>query len=380
MTAVKEGNDGQPATGSQECGRQRRVWLLEGPKAGDNAQVRALGAALRARGGWQLETKTLQFHGAELLAQLVRVPNRLGLIGPGRSALVAPWPDLVIGAGRRSEPVARWIRRAALASGAAAPRLVHLGRPWSRPAQFDLVVSSRQYELPSAANVLSLALPLTALPPPSVPETPDSSVAVFAGLPRPWIGVLLGGDSGYLIFDATRARELATSLAAARGTGGLVIVGSPRTPAAFLNALAAALDGSARIHPFVRGGANPYRDVLATADRLVVTSDSVSMVLEAATTGVPTYLHDVRPRGGDWWRHRVEYRWRALSHRLVQALAPRCLRRDVRALHAALITAGHLRWLADGLAPFTPVPLDPPAALGQVADRVEKLVGNPGDD
>jgi signal transduction histidine kinase len=39
-----------------------------------------------------------------------------------------------------------------------------------------------------------------------------------------------------------------------------------------------------------------------------------------------------------------------------------------------------LRWLADGLAPFTPVPLDPTAALGQVADRIEKLVGNPGDD
>ncbi|MGA1677119.1 MAG: ELM1/GtrOC1 family putative glycosyltransferase [Pseudomonadales bacterium] len=363
----------------------RTVWLIEGPKSGDNAQVRALGAALVARGGWRSETKPLRFHRAELLAQLVRCPNLIGLVPQDRSTLAAPWPDLVVGAGRRAEPVARWIQRSAARQRVAPPRLVHLGRPWSRPSVFDLVVSSRQYDLPGGSNVLSLLLPLTA-PATHLPgDGTGLEFGIFDDLPRPWSGVLIGGDSGYLIFDATRARDLANALIADSGHGSLIIVGSPRTPDRFLSALSqtlrsalgAAFDERVRVYPFRRGlapdGANPYRAVLGTAERLIVTSDSVSMVLEAVATGTPTYLHDVQPRGSDWWRHPVEYRWRALSHRLVQVLAPRRLRRDVRSLHAALIAAGHVRWLKDGLTAFAPEPLEPASALVSVVDRVEAL-------
>ena len=39
-------------------------------------------------------------------------------------------------------------------------RLVHVGRPWARPGTFDLVVSTPQYFLPEASDVLVNPLPL----------------------------------------------------------------------------------------------------------------------------------------------------------------------------------------------------------------------------
>lgn len=384
------------SSADEPAGAARVIWLLLGPKAGDNAQVQALADALVARGGFRVETRTLHFHGAELFTQTLRRPHTLGLAPSTRAALglgdiarkKASGPDLVLAAGRRSEPVARAIR--AVSGGHA--RIVHLGRPWAHPAAFDLVISSSQYDVPHGDNVLLLPLPLTvALPfkaeddgvgPRSAagagqrPPTPALDALgpelPFARLPRPWTGVLVGGNSGYLRFDAERARTMVRALNAARAASGgaWLVLGSPRTPSAFLEVLGAGLEQPLFLHPFSRIGPNPYRAVLASADRLVVTSDSVSMVVEAIATGVPTYLHDVRPLDAGWWRHAGEYRWQSLSHRAVQALAPSRLRRDVRRLHADLVARGSARWLADGFVPFTPVPIDPEAALAVAVDRV----------
>ena len=65
-------------------------------------------------------------------------------------ALTGPWPDLVLLAHQSNENVARWIRR----QSGGRTRLVLLGRPWAPAEAFDLVVTTPQYDLPEAANVL----------------------------------------------------------------------------------------------------------------------------------------------------------------------------------------------------------------------------------
>ena len=68
----------QDHSSADEPARAARViWLLLGPKAGDNAQVQALAEALVARGGFRAEPRTLRFHGAELLTQALRLPHTL---------------------------------------------------------------------------------------------------------------------------------------------------------------------------------------------------------------------------------------------------------------------------------------------------------------
>ena len=48
-------------------------------------------------------------------------------------------------------------------------------------------------------------------------------------------------------------------------------------------------------------GANPYYGMLALADAIIVTCDSVNMVSEACTTGKPVYVIDL-PGGSDKFR------------------------------------------------------------------------------
>jgi uncharacterized protein len=351
------------------------IWALIGPKHGDNAQVRTLARALARAAGARVEEHAFRYHAAELLVHLWPWPTLAGIAPGARPRLAAPWPDVVIGAGRRSEPVARWIRRAS----AGRARLVHLGRPWSAPGHFDLVVTSSQYGVPPAPNVLALALPLTEPAGAAPAEAATGGRLPLEDLPRPWTAVLLGGDSGYLLFDRQRALELAERLnASRRATGGsLLLTGSPRTPAAFLDALESALEGPCFLHRWSAAGPNPYRAVIAAADTLVVTSDSISMVVEALATAKPVYLFDVRPRDRGWWRQPAEYRWRALSHRFVQAFAPARFRRDIRRIHENLVDRGAVRWFDGPAAPFAPVRVDSATDLERVVERAGRLLGVP---
>jgi mitochondrial fission protein ELM1 len=76
----------------------------------------------------------------------------------------------------------------------------------------------------------------------------------------------------------------------ARDTGGaLLVTPSRRTPPASLAALATAIKD---VPHFIWDGTgdNPYYAILALADAIVVTEDSVNMVTEAAGTGKPVYV------------------------------------------------------------------------------------------
>ena len=121
------------------------IWVLLGRKAGDNTQVLALADAL----GLAYERKQISARRWELLPHLLLGATLAGIDKGQSSPLVEPWPDLVISAGRRNEPVARWIRQ----RSGGLTRLVHLGRPWAPLDCWDLIVTTPQYFLPHSDNI-----------------------------------------------------------------------------------------------------------------------------------------------------------------------------------------------------------------------------------
>ena len=177
------------------------VWLLLGEKAGDNNQVLALVEAL----GWPYDIKRLSYRSWELLTNRLLGVTLAGTDQAHSSPLEPPWPDLVITAGRRNEPVARWIRR----QSGGRTRLVHVGRPWASLDCFDLIVVTPQYFLPEQDNVLHIDLPLHRVTRDALDAVGREWGARFESLPRPWWSVLLGGDSGPFVFTPDKARHLA---------------------------------------------------------------------------------------------------------------------------------------------------------------------------
>src|SRR3546814_607447 len=96
-------------TGSDMRCKPPRAWVLIGNKAGDNAQCLALAEAL----GLPFTVKRLRYRPPYRLWNLILGESLISLDGRRSDPLSAPWPDLIIAAGRRSVPVARWLRRQA---------------------------------------------------------------------------------------------------------------------------------------------------------------------------------------------------------------------------------------------------------------------------
>ncbi|MGH6934195.1 MAG: ELM1/GtrOC1 family putative glycosyltransferase [Dongiaceae bacterium] len=87
--------------------------------------------------------------------------------------------------------------------------------------------------------------------------------------------------------------KLLSEATAATG-GSLLITTSPRTSDAVAAALQRSIRAPSHFHSWRdEGMGNPYLAFLALADRIVVTSDSASMIAEACATGKPVSLFEL---------------------------------------------------------------------------------------
>lgn len=370
MTATSAATSAAPAA---RAGRPS-VWALLGRRTGDNSQLAALAEAL----GWPCEYKRLSYR----RSQSVWTPF-YGRMGPSlaplkpeeRGKLAPPWPDLVISIGWRSPPVAQWVARQG------GSRLVALGRPRAPLGAFDLVVTTPQYRLPEAGNVLRLEAPLTRLSPGVLAEAAERWRDPLAHLPRPWIAVLVGGDAlPYRLPDAAAADLGARVDRMARERGGSVLVATgPRTPGRAARALLAQLSTPSHSFLWGDGGDNPYFGYLALADEIVVTTESVSMAHEASLTGKPLHLFDLPMRAGPLFRgiYRLDARLRQGTGRVTRTYLRLirdgwlCMPRVIADFHAGLIESGRAVRLGEPVRP----PARPPdwSNAEHAADAVRRL-------
>lgn len=354
--------------------------MLVADKPGDNAQSLSLAAAL----GWPTEVKHLRYREPRRSLVAAFGSDRFPIDREASSPLAPPWPDLVIGCGRRSVGVAWEIRRCA----GPETRLVQLGRPCADLDRFDLVVTTPQYRLPTRPNVLHLAVPLHRFDHEARERAAVEWAPQFAALPSPRIALLVGGSAKPFVFDVPAARRLAaevTALVRAEG-GSLLVSTSRRTPGAAAQALCESLGVPAHVHRWTpAGGPNPYLAYLALADAFVVTGDSASMLTEACSTGRRVWFAELpkrrtlRSQGKNLLRrlllapgdHAGEKEG-FLARWLAEIPARGWVRypRDLRRLHAALVEAGRALPLGR---PFTAPPPTPIDETEHAAARVRAL-------
>jgi uncharacterized protein len=351
------------------------VWVLTCHREGDNAQTIGLAEAL----GWPFEVKRIAYKKLELLPNLLFKTTLAGMAERRSSPLEPPWPDLLIFAFRANENIARWIR----AQAGGRTKFIVVGRPWSPLREFDLVVTTPQLCLPRRRNVLHNVLPLHR----ATPERLAAAAQVWAPrlvhLPRPYLGVLVGGTSGPYVFGRQAAKRLGREVSAlSRRLGGsILLTTSARTSAAATTALREAIDGPAYCHRWRSDEQdNPYFAFLALANTNIVTGDSISMITEASATGKPVLMFDfgggpVAMRPSRSWRQWLDPYPATWLYSLYMCL-PRGRfnrTRDLRLVHRAILESGRARWLGDqaGL----------PAAPSQSSDvaravaRIRALLG-----
>jgi mitochondrial fission protein ELM1 len=266
---------------------QTSLWILSDGKAGHEAQTLGIAQAL----GLSPQIRRIEprrFFAA--LAPYGPIDPRDAEANP-HSPISPPYPDIVIAAGRRTVPYLRHLRRASKGESFT----IFVNDPKTGAATADIIVAPRHDER-HGDNVIRPLTPanrITAAVLAAARKHPDPRVAA---LPSSRVALLIGGNSRHYRFNEQDAAQLAGVARILTASGKAVMATiSRRTPGPVTQALREALQG-APAFLWDGAGENPYISILANAEAILVTADSVNMLGEAAATGAPIYFYE--PSGG----------------------------------------------------------------------------------
>lgn len=272
------------------------ICAISDGRAGNARQADALAAALAEGLDVDRSALTLTPRAPWRWIAPRRVPGAGQAYGPDFAALLAAPPDIVIGCGRQAALATRLLR----ARGA---RVVQILDPRLDPSHWDVVVVPEHDRLHGPNVAPSNAAPSNEIRMLGSLHPVDDAwlararetFAAFAALPAPRTAFLLGGTSAHARFDRMAFEVMASKFEAvlARDGGSVLLTTSRRTPKELRDVLRHRYDGT----PGVvwrddSDGPNPYPGLLAWADRIVCSPDSVNMISEACATRVPVFVFD----------------------------------------------------------------------------------------
>lgn len=257
-------------------------WVLSEGMAGLQAQ--ALGLAEAAGLAPELRVLTPRAPWKYFAASLW--PKPLAAVP---DAVRAPLANITIGCGGMAAAVLAALRKR---SGP----VVQVQHPRMDTRRYDLIVVNRHDEL-TGPNVIVTRNALHRVTPERLAAEATRWRERFAPYRRPLVAVLVGGSNGRYRLGPTEGAKLARDLAdlAKRDHVGIVVTPSRRTDPAVTRMLHDALTPlGGWVWDFT--GENPYFGMLALADTIIATMDSVSMVSEAAATAAPVLLYPLPGR------------------------------------------------------------------------------------
>ncbi|MEC9077739.1 MAG: mitochondrial fission ELM1 family protein [Pseudomonadota bacterium] len=203
--------------------------------------------------------------------------------------LCPPWPSILIATGRQTVALALAIKRA---SGGKT-KLIQIQNPRFGISKFDAIVAPKHDNL-RGENVISTIGSVHGISQVKIRLAAKRFKQIYETLPRPLIGLLLGGSNRQFKMTAAHGSQLGQLLVKGvkESGAGLAITPSRRTQKDLISALTCSLQ-EVNFRIWDGKGDNPYLGILALSDGFVVTSDSVNMISEAAATGKPVHVFEL---------------------------------------------------------------------------------------
>ena len=366
------------------------VWVLTDDRPGNTTQSLGLADAL----GWPYEIKRLEF---TQLARLHKIHE--GLLGStnlclnieASSRLSSPWPNIVICAGRRPAPIAKWIRKQSLGR----TNVIQLGRKGSQAVNpTDISIAPRYCRMwPHVHHIETLA-PINRVSDQQLEAAAKEWSGLFQGSPHPHIVLLVGGSTVRSVLDERIARQLGTDVKefAEKNHGTVHAITSRRTGQSATDALCEGLGSKAIVQRWRPNQPhNPYWGYLSVADMIIVTGDSESMVGESVSVGKPVYIYPLpeKPLSGlsrfreaiviAGWKSRNTNKDESIVRKVVKKFCGFLLRkgfvrplRDLRAFHQTLVERGYAQTFGRAFHEPKETPLREATIVGR---RVKEILG-----
>jgi uncharacterized protein len=265
-------------------------WVLTTGEAGMRSQALGLAEAV----GLPIIEKRIVVRQPWALLPGGLLPTPLAALDPRGDRLAPPWPLLVVGCGRRSIGPALMVKR--LSGGRTLAAYVQ--NPEFGRAKFDLV-AAMPHDGVRGDNVVALRTASHQVTPARLAFAAGEWRGRLAPPGTKILGVLVGGDNNNYRLTGPVTERLIRVLRAAHHTHGLYSSITPsRRTGVTAKAMIADAIASDRFGAMWDGtGDNPYFGILALAERLIVTSESISMISEALATGRPVHVLPLEGRG-----------------------------------------------------------------------------------
>jgi uncharacterized protein len=354
-----------------------QVWLLVDDRPGHRTQVTGLARKL----GWPAIEHKLSFNWLNRLPNPILGSSVISLDRTSQRKLVPPYPDLVVGMGRRVLPIARRIR----ARSCGHTHIVILGRKAGGGAMHaDLFVSCAHFGTLPKENLFELVVPPTQVDMESLAEARSARPDPMVDLARPRTVLLVGGPTAQHAFTPSFAARMAGEIAtaAARLGGDLAIVTSRRTPSRVIDTMRIAAP-EAHLHLWEASRKdNPYLSYIAHADYLAVTGESESMLAEGAAARLPLTIYPLEAVApGPKRRFAVALRMWASGEGAGARLARFLLEsgwiappRDLSVMHRAMEDQGLAKLFDGSINTSVPCPND---ELDRLTQAIDKLIASP---
>ena len=291
-------------------------------RAGNAAQALGLAEAISRKRTARITVKSvpLKRWAALVPARLSHLMGASGSgwpfvgVAPGADPLTAPWPDLIVSAGRRIAPIAAALKKLYGVS------VVQLLNPQMPASAFDALVVPEHDDL-AGSNVLHSLGALNRQTKQGLESAGRGWICPMAGLKMPRLAVMVGGPSKSAEFTDADGRKLLSALETLADRFGLMISTSRRTPDGLAADLRRVLDGRAFIWSGEADGPNPYPGMLGPAVAVLVTQDSVNMASEAASTGKPVHVFPITSVAGKLARFHEALEQRGATRRFTGEIA-----------------------------------------------------------
>ncbi|MEM7679400.1 MAG: mitochondrial fission ELM1 family protein [Pseudomonadota bacterium] len=256
-------------------------WIITEGMAGTENQCIGVACAL----GLEPEIKRVQ-----LKEPWKTLSPYLGFEGPWcfTEPLEGPWPDILLVSGRKAIAAARYIKKASNGKNFTC----FIQDPRVSPKNFDLVAVP-EHDPTRGNNVITTLAAPNKITEDKLDDAREE-FPQFEDFQTPRVAVMIGGNSKSHTLTKAVIERFCEQLKAL--DCGLMVSTSRRTGEENTQMLHEALKDSGA---YIWDGKdpNPYIAMLAWAQFIIVTSDSTSMLSDAAATGKPVYMVELEGGG-----------------------------------------------------------------------------------
>jgi mitochondrial fission protein ELM1 len=264
-----------------------KLWILTDDKTENIYQAQALAELLNI----PYELKIIKFNFLKYLPNSWIGNKRMTVDEYYSSDITAPYPDIVISAGKYTSPIALSLKKSEPKI-----KLVQILKPREKPEKFDLVIMPEYEPLTSSANNVYTSIGAMNKINPALMERekqkfrdnfPQCAFSVF--------GAYIGGRYKNCRISEEEANSLAHMLQRVVDNHGaqIFIVFASDSPEYVKNVFYDHFyySHSAYIYDPEIGGYDPYWGIVSIANSMIVTGDAITRCSEVITAGTPLYIY-----------------------------------------------------------------------------------------